>query len=117
MPVSHLRIDDCNISLNEAIISIINADSGHHKLSILHHSAGSGWPVLGTHLHPSLLTPTQHHHYATLPLIEHLHKVPHCGHHWALSNDETFLLLIALCIIIIIMLHVLNLASKKKIYL
>ena len=53
-------------------------------------------PILGTHLHPSLLTPTQHHHHTTLPLIDHLHKVPHSVLHWTLSYDETFLLLVAL---------------------
>ena len=85
---SHLRISDSKISLNEAVICTVNADSGQNKLSILHHSSGSGWPVLGTQLHPSLLTPTQHHHHTTLPLIQHLHKVLHCSRHRALDNDE-----------------------------
>ena len=94
--LSYLRIGDSNGSLNEAIVCVVNADSGHDKLSILHHSTGSGRPVLGTHLHPSLLTPTQHHHHTTFPLIQHLHKVLHCSCHWTLSNDESFPLLIAL---------------------
>ena len=86
--VSYLRISDCNGSLYEAIVCFVNADSGHHKLSILHHSTSSGGPVLGTHLHSFLLTRTQHHYHTTLSVIEYLHKVPRCSHHWALSNDE-----------------------------
>ena len=101
MQFSHLRISDVHSSLNEPIFCIINADSGDHKLSVLHHSADSGWPALGTHLNPSLLTPTQHHHHTTLPLIEHLYEVLYevlCNsHHRALSNNEALPLLIALC--------------------
>ena len=91
----YLWISDGYDSLSECII-FIYAHSGDQELSILYHGPSRAWPVLGTHLHPSLLTPTQHHHHTTLPLIQHLHKVPCSDHHWTLSNDETFSLLVAL---------------------
>ena len=97
--LNYLRLCDSNFSLNEAITRVTDAHSRDNELSILHHSADSGWPVLSTHLHSSLLTPTQHHHHTTLPLIEHPHQVSCCVGHWALSNDETFLLLVALVLV------------------
>jgi len=53
---------------------------------------------IATASYPSILHQVrEHHNHPTLSLIDHLPEVSACKLHWSLGNDESLVLLVAIC--------------------